>query len=306
MKVVVTGCLGLLGQRLVALCPPDVELTAVDTADHPLFLPERVYRRCDLTDAEQVNELFRRTAPDGVINAAAYTAVDKAEEEPELCRLVNVTAVEHLVRACRRRGTRLIQISTDYVFDGIAGPYDENAAPSPLGVYGKSKWEAEEAVRSGGVPYIIARTMVLYGRSRNRRPEFVGWLIDKLRNGEPVRIVTDQFGNATLNDELATALWRLAASTFTGVIHTAGREIASRYDFALQIASFFDLDASLITPITTAELGQKAPRPLRSGLIVTKAIDELHLDFSDNLGGLKKYKRQMEEERHSLEKEDAL
>ncbi|MDZ7315690.1 MAG: dTDP-4-dehydrorhamnose reductase [candidate division KSB1 bacterium] len=296
MKVLVTGCHGLLGQRLVALRPDSVELVAVDLADAPLFISPAIYRACDLTQQMQVRRLFADTKPDWVIHTAAYTNVDRAEEEPELCRAVNVTAVEYLVQECRRFGATFVQLSTDYVFDGTAGPYDESARPNPLGVYAKSKWEAEEIVKSSGVDFIIARTMVLYGRTVNNRPEFVGWLIDKLRKGERVRIVTDQFGNVTLNDELAAALWRLTQLPFRGIIHLAGRDVLSRYEFSLKIADSFELDAGLITPVTTAELGQKAPRPLRSGLIVKKALEELGLEFSDTAGGLKKYKAQWNKE----------
>ncbi|MDZ7370552.1 MAG: dTDP-4-dehydrorhamnose reductase [candidate division KSB1 bacterium] len=299
MKVLLTGCHGLLGQRLVALRPDFIELVAVDLADTPLFISPAIYRACDLTQSEQVCRLFEDTAPDWVIHTAAYTNVDRAEDEPELCRAVNVKAVEYLVRECCRFGATLVQLSTDYVFDGTSGPYDENARPNPLGVYAKSKWEAEEIIKASGVDFIIARTMVLYGRTLNHRPEFVGWLIDKLRRGERVRIVTDQYGNATLNDELAAALWRLTQLPFRGILHLAGRDVLSRYEFSLKIADCFDLDAGLITPVTTAELGQKAPRPLRSGLIVKKAVEELGLEFSDTAGGLLKYKAQWNKENQS-------
>ena len=290
MNVLITGCLGLLGQRLVELAPPNAKVAATDLEPDPQFMPASLYHPCDLTRFDQVRALFDRLRPDCVINAAAYTNVDRAEDEPDRCRTVNVTAVEHLARLCGSSAL-LIQVSTDYVFDGAAGPYAEDAPTNPLGVYAKSKWEAEQAVRAAGVDHVIARTMVLYGHTRNCRPEFVGWLIDKLAAAEPVRIVTDQFGNATLNDELAQALWRLAFGSFRGVVHVAGTDVLSRYDFSLRIAELFGLDAGLITPITTAELKQKAPRPLRSGLIVDKAVRELGLELSDTVGGLRKYQK---------------
>jgi dTDP-4-dehydrorhamnose reductase len=300
MKVLITGCLGLLGQRLVAHCPDDVEVIATDLSPDPQFIPAEFYRPCDLTQRAQVDDLFERERPDHVINTAAFTNVDGAEDEPELCRLVNVTAVENLAHACRHWRSSICQISTDYIFDGLNGPYSENAVPHPLGVYGQSKWAAEQVLLESAIPFAVARTMVLYGHSRNKRPEFVGWLINKLKNREPERIVTDQIGNATLNDELAVALWQLTRRSFRGVINVAGREIMSRYNFSLRIADVFGLDASLITPIATADLHQKAPRPLRSGLIVDKAVNELDLNLSDIDGGLKKYKRLTENKRYDL------
>lgn len=300
MKVLITGCLGLLGQRLVEHRPDDIEIIATDLSPDPQFLPAEIYCSCDLTQRAQVDELFEQERPDHVINAAAYTNVDGAEDEREVCRLVNVTAVENLVRACRQWRSSICQISTDYIFDGQNGPYDENAVPHPLGVYGQSKWAAEQVLLESSVPFAIARTMVLYGHSRNKRPEFVGWLINKLKNREPVRIVTDQFGNATLNDELASALWQMVRTSFRGIVNVAGRGVMSRYDFSLRVAEIFDLDDSLITPIITADLRQKALRPLRSGLLVDKAMNELNLHLSDIDGGLQKYKRLMENQLRDL------
>jgi dTDP-4-dehydrorhamnose reductase len=300
MKVLITGCLGLLGQRLVEHRPEDVEVIVTDLSLDPQFMPTALYRPCDLTQRAQVDDLFEQEQPDHVINTAAFTNVDGAEDEPELCRLINVAAVENLAHACRRQQASICQISTDYIFDGQNGPYSENAIPHPLGAYGQSKWAAEQVLLEAAVPFAIARTMVLYGHSRNKRPEFVGWLINKLKNRESVRIVTDQIGNATLNDEFAIALWQLTRHSFRGIVNVAGREIMSRYDFSLRIAGVFGLDASLITPITTADLHQKAPRPLRSGLIVDKAVNELDLLLSDMDGGLKKYKLLMENERRDL------
>jgi len=170
------------------------------------------------------------------------------------------------------------------------GPYKETETPSPLGFYGQSKLAAEQVLKGSPLNYTIARTMVLYGVSENDRPDFVGWMIKKLRNKENVHIVTDQIGNTTLSDDLARALWELVRRNYHGIINVAGREIISRYDFALKIAEVFDLDASLINPITTADLKQKAPRPLKSGLIVDKALYSLGLELSNVEEGLLKYK----------------
>lgn len=290
MKVLITGCHGLLGQRLVKYAPPGCDVIATDLSENSQFIPPDIYRPCDLTSRDAVKNLIDSVEPENIINAAAFTDVDGAEDQRDLCWLVNVIAMENLVQAARRVHAGIYHISTDYIFNGHDGPYKENDIPNPLGFYGQSKLAAEQVLKGSPLPFTIVRTMVLYGYSKNNRPDFVGWLIRKLRSGDPVHIVADQLGNTTLNDDLARALWHLVRTSYHGVIHVAGREIVSRYDFAVKIARIFDLNRSLINPISTADFKQKAPRPLNSGLVVDKALYTLGLELSDVEGGLRKYK----------------
>lgn len=294
MKVLITGCHGLLGQRLVKYAPPGIDIIATDLSKDSQFISSNIYHPCDLTSRDTVFHLIDTVQPDDIINAAAYTDVDGAEEKRDLCWLVNVIAMENLVQAARRVHADIYHVSTDYIFNGENGPYKEEDTPNPLGFYGQSKLAAEQVLKGSPLNFTIARTMVLYGVSENSRPEFVGWLIRKLRTGDPVHIVTDQIGNTTLSDDLARALWKLVRRSYHGIVHIAGREIISRYDFALKIAKIFDLNPSLINPITTADFRQKAPRPLKSGLNVDKALYTLGLVLSDVEGGLRKYKALIE------------
>ena len=294
MKVLITGCFGLLGQRLVKYAPSGCDIVASDLADDNKFISADIYRPCDLTNRDAVKDLIDTVQPEKIINAAAFTNVDGAEDQRDLCWLVNVIAMENMVQAARRVHSEIYHVSTDYIFNGQHGPYREHDTPNPLGFYGQSKLAAEQVLKGSPLNTTIARTMILYGVSENNRPDFVQWLIGKLGNGDPVHIVTDQLGNTTLNDDLARALWKLVRTSYHGVVHVAGREIVSRYDFALKIAKVFDLDTSLINPITTADFKQKAPRPLKSGLIVDKAINSLGLELSDVEGGLRKYKALLE------------
>ncbi len=293
MKVLVTGALGLLGQRLIEMTPSPIEVLGVDLADHQDLFPRDAYQSCDLADRPLVRELVESFKPDWILNCAAYTNVDGAEEQRKVCWRANVEVVENLVYAARKVDARIVQVSTDYIFDGKHGPYDENEIPNPLGYYGRSKLAAENVLKSSPVDFAVARTMVLYGVSRNQRPDFVGWLVGQLGGGKPVRIVTDQIGNTTLNDDLAAGMWTIVDKGFQGVVNVAGREIAGRYDFALKIAELFDLDASLISPIETHELNQKAPRPLNSGLIVEKATQLLDMKLSNMEEGIRKYQARL-------------
>jgi len=294
MRVLITGCHGLLGQRLVKYAPPGCDVIATDLSPDHAFIPEKMYRQCDLTNRNEIQNLIDDVRPNDIINAAAYTNVDGAEDERDLCWLVNVIAMENLVQAARRVHSDIYHISTDYIFNGQDGPYLEDDTPHPIGFYGQSKLAAEQVLKGSPLNFTIARTMVLYGVSENHRPDFVGWLINKLRENDPVHIVTDQFGNTTLSDELARAIWQLVRTSYHGIVHVAGTEIVSRFEFAQKIAKVFDLDASLINPISTTDLKQRAPRPLNSGLVVDKAIYSLGLELSDVESGLKKYKALVE------------
>lgn len=291
MRCLVTGCNGLLGQKLMGCAPKDADLLGVDLQPEPV-VSGASYQRVDLGEGEQVLAVVSRFRPDWILNTAAFTDVDGAEKNQFSCWRVNVTAVEHLVTACLQTGARLLHISTDYVFDGRNGPYGETDAPNPLGYYGRSKWAGECALQHPSLHSVIARTMVLYGLGQRVRPNFVTWLIEALRTGRSVRIVTDQFGNTTLADELAEALWRMTALGCRGLYHVAGSEIVDRYTFAVKIAKIFDLDADQIHPITTADLGQQAPRPLKSGLLVDKAMKELGVRLSDVETGLRRLREQ--------------
>jgi dTDP-4-dehydrorhamnose reductase len=292
MRILITGCNGLLGQKLFRLAPAQAVLLGMDLGATPIALASDQYRQVDLGERKHVIDSVGEFGPDWILNAAAYTNVNRAEAERELCWRANVTAVENLAVACRKNRCRLVHVSTDYIFDGQHGPYREEDTPHPIGYYGKSKLASENVLKSSPISFAVARTMVLYGHAPQVKADFVSWLIDSLQRGKLVRIVTDQYGNTTLADELAAGIWRIAERSAEGFFHIAGTEIIDRYSFALKIAEVFDLDKGLITPISTADLNQEAPRPMKSGLVVEKALHELNLTLSDAEGGLRQLKQQ--------------
>ncbi|MDZ7290895.1 MAG: dTDP-4-dehydrorhamnose reductase [candidate division KSB1 bacterium] len=301
-KVLITGANGLLGQQLVKVFQGDYEVHALDLEPRA-FVPGAIvsgershapekftYHQGDITDRKRLRALVQALVPNFIINAAAFTDVDGSETRRELCWKVNVTGVENLAYAAQKIDARLIHISTDYVFDGKAGPYREHDRPNPLGFYGRSKLASENVLVSSNVNYAIARTMVLYGTGYEIRSNFVTWLLGRLRAGETVQIVDDQFGNPTLASELAGALRILAESGRNDIYHISGREVIDRYHFAIKVAEVFDLDPKLIQPVKTCELKQAAPRPLKSGFDISKAERELGITMSDVIGGLQKFK----------------
>jgi dTDP-4-dehydrorhamnose reductase len=295
-KVLITGANGLLGQRLVRVFQDDYDVIGIGRHTQPR-LPggNFLYRQGDIGERQQLRELVQELVPNIIINAAGFTDVDGSETERELCWRANVTGVENLIYATQKVQARLIHLSTDYVFDGKAGPYNEEARPNldGAGFYARSKLAGENALRNSQINYAIARTMILYGTGYDIRPNFVSWLICQLLSGKSARIVDDQFGSPTLASELASALRALAESGRNGIYHLSGREVLDRYHFALKVAEVFDLDPRLIRPVKTSELKQAAPRPLRSGFDISKAVRELGITMSDAIDGLKKYKSEL-------------
>ncbi len=228
---------------------------------------------CDLTDWKQVQATVAAFKPAIIINTAAVTNVDLNDAQPELAQAVNTRGVEYLMTASEKFA-RLVQISTDYVFDGSAGPYLEADLPNPINVYGQTKLAADLLVleHPGN---LVVRANVLYGGQDGSEASFVRWVIRSLEAGDTIRIVDDQVNNPTLTDHLAQAISRAIDQDGAGLYNYGGLEFLDRYAFACKIARHFGLPADLIEPIKTAELEQLAPRPLSSGLICSKMIVDL-------------------------------
>lgn len=274
--VLITGAAGLLGQKLVTCLARHFRVIAGSRRRRwSIDVPEAQTVYLDITSASACKEAVGDYSPDIIVNAAAYTDVDGCEVHREECWRANVKGVENLTVAARKNMALIVHLSTDYVFDGREGPYREEHLPSPLGYYGKAKLASENAVRMGGVPFAIVRTNVLYGTGKEIKNNFLLWVFDSLRAGKPIRVVNDQWNNATLADDLADGIHLLLQRSKYGVYHMAGREYLNRYEFAARVAQFFGFSPQLITPITTAQLGQKAPRPARGGLVIERAVKEL-------------------------------
>lgn len=295
-RILVVGSNGLLGQKmaeqLLRGTAYHIILSSVEAA--PVRQMESApYHALDITAHKAVRDLVAETRPDVIINCAAMTNVDACETDRELAWKINVEGVEYLADAAKKQHATVVHVSSDYVFDGKNGPYAEGDKPEPLSYYGKSKLASENALRSSGVPHVIARTMVLYGHAAGVKANFALWLVQSLQARQTVRIVDDQIGNPTLVDDLAYGLLRAIEIGKTGLYHIAGRDIVSRYEFAVRLARVFGLDESLIVPIKTASLKQPAARPLKSGLITLKAEVELGYKPSSIEHGLEVLKMQM-------------
>ncbi len=268
MKALIIGCNGLLGQNLLRTRPgPAWDLVGTGLEKAPA-LPESLsgYRSVDVSKRPELEAAIAAFAPDWIFNAAAVTDVDLCERDPALAGLINRDAVGWMAAA----GIPMAHISSDYVFDGEAGPYLEDAPTRPLSVYGATKLESEKLALAHSPRSIIARTMTLWGRGKGSKTSFVDFVRDSLKAGKPVRIVTDQWGNPTLAEDLALGIWKLVEGGHTGTYHVAGSEWNSRHQWAEAIADHYGLDRGLIQSCLTADLKQTARRPLKSGLRTDK------------------------------------
>ncbi len=291
-RVLVFGANGLLGQKLVQVLREDFEVCGAGRKAEPA-VAGLVYSACDLTRPNDVRRLLQEQEPHYVVNAAAYTNVDGCEDDKETCWQVNAHGPGYLAKSAARVGAFLVHVSTDYVFDGREEIYTETAKPHPLSYYGRAKLAGENAVIASGVTWAIVRTMILYGAGVGLRPNFATWLLDRLGQGEPVRIVDDQYGHPTLVDDLAEAIRRILAGKHPGTFHVCGADYVSRYDFARRLAEVFGFDSRLITPIKTADLKQRARRPLRSHFSLEKIRRELDFQPRGIEAGLQTLKQQL-------------
>lgn len=293
-KILITGCHGLLGQKLHDLLSPTNEITGIDlTPETDLAGRAFRYLKLDITERSALIDAVLEVQPNIIINTAAITGVDLCEEEKDLCWRVNVTGVENLIRAAQKINAHLIQLSSDYVFDGQHPPYKETDTTRPLGFYGKSKLASENALRGSTLGHTIVRTQILYGAAPGVRPNFVDFVRKSLEGGGDLGIVDDQVGNPTLADDLARGIARIIQLRQKGIYHISGTESASRYDFARKIAIQFGADPNRIKPQKTEDLKQKAPRPPDSTFCLDKIHDELKFQPRGINDGLFEYKEQL-------------
>jgi len=269
----------MLGENCVRLLMSEGVLLATDL--HPQLITSMPvnYRPLNITATDEVHAVLTEFRPDWVVNCAAYTGVDGSENHREKAWEVNVTGVRNIVDNLLTLGGQIIQISTDYVFDGQSGPYDENAAVNPINYYGQTKLASEHLIVESGLPYVILRTNVLFGNATNPSASFVHWVVTRLTRHEFITVVTDQYGNPTWTNGLAEAIRQVIRDGKTGLFNYGGADYVNRYDFALQIADIYQLERGYIKPITTRELNQKAPRPLRAGLVCEKIKNTFGLEL---------------------------
>lgn len=232
----------------------------------------------DITEKPRTVESVVRLRPSVVVHAAAETNVDLCETDHERARSINVEGTANIAEACARVGAKMILISTDYVFDGSKGNYSEIDEPNPISYYGLSKLEAERIVTSKLPNALVMRASVLYGWHPSKL-NFVTWVIKGLREHQILRVAKDHVNSPTLVDNLARAIHAAIERGSEGLLHVAGSERISRFDFARRIARAFALDENLLVSVEMGDLSWAAKRPRDSSLDVAKAQKELGVEL---------------------------
>jgi dTDP-4-dehydrorhamnose reductase len=262
VKIFITGGSGLLGSKIAEIALEKYEVYTGYCHNKP-ELGEPV--KFDLAKDTGLKAI-QKMKPEVIIHTAALTNVDECESNKELAHELNVKGTRRLVELAKASGTFFVYVSTDYVFPGDNGMYKEEDKPNPINYYGQMKLLGEKYCEC------IARPCVIYGaKPASGKVNFALWIINKLMNGEEVKIVTDQYITPTLNTNLAKMLLEISERRLKGIFHTAGATRVSRYEFALRIADKFGLDKDLILPSRMEELKWIAKRPEDSSLDTSKA-----------------------------------
>jgi len=288
MKALVVGGSGMVGGALLRTLMR-VGIVAVGTC----WAQSRPgMRTLKLPDKDQVKSCFDAERPD-VVFVAVNTpgGADFCEDHAAEPYALNVQGTTNLMACAAEAGSKVVYYSSDYVFDGAKGPYREEDQPCPINVYGRTKWEAEEIIRAATPEHLIIRTTAVFGWDRTSR-NFAMQVWEHLQAGNVFRVPEDQLGNPTLSDYLAEASVRLVQNEARGTFNIVGKDLMPRSELGKALARTMALDPDLIVPVPTVNLGQRAPRPLRGGLIVEKLEKVLNTEPLALHESLKRFRRQ--------------
>lgn len=296
-KVLITGSNGLLGQKLVNLFSDigNFEVFALSKGENRNKTAKNFnYHNINLTNSKELTSLINEIEPHYIVNCAAMTNVDQCQAEKKKCDLINVEAVNTLVKCAKANSIHLVHISTDFIFDGENGPYKEEDKPSPINYYGLSKLKSEGIIINSEIKYTILRTILVFGVVDNMSANnIVLYVKNALENKQEITMVDDQYRMPTFVDDLAQACLQSIERHAYGVFHISSDELLSVYEMAIQIADVFDLDDTLIKRISTDQLNQAAKRPPKTGFILDKAHKVLNFPFSSFKDKLQVFKNQL-------------
>jgi dTDP-4-dehydrorhamnose reductase len=234
------------------------------------------YHEIDLINFKKAEQLIEKIAPHIIVHAAAMSQPNECQASPDLCWKVNVGATRAILRAAERCKSYFIYISTDFVFDGAEGPYDESAIPNPVNLYGESKLLAEEMVQLAKLHWCIIRTVLVYGNKvPGGRSNFVLWVKEKLEADEKIKVVNDQIRTPTYVEDLVKGILLAIMKHAKGIYHISGNDTCTPYELACKIAELTTKDPGLIIPVDASVFPEPAKRPPKTGFIITKATREL-------------------------------
>jgi len=277
--IIITGSNGLLGQKLVKLFLAEkIEFLATSLgANRNPDCPNSYFTSLDVTNIEEVEKLISQNQPSAVIHTAAMTNVDQCEIDHAGCDKLNVDAVKYLWETCKQHNIHFQLLSTDFVFDGEKGNYNELDLPAPLSYYGHSKFKSEQLLTNdSNTNWSIVRTIIVYGTGYNlSRSNLILWALDAIAKGQEMKIVDDQFRAPTWADDLAMGCWLVLKKNQKGIFHISGPETRSILEWVNYIGSHFGWPTKNVVPISSSTLNQVAKRPPLTGFDLTKSSQVL-------------------------------
>lgn len=297
-KVLITGSNGFIGQKMMTeiLTNGNFQLIALSKGNDRYPAAEGyVYIDGDVCNAEQMLEVISLYRPDFIIHTVAMANVEACESDIAACEKVNVEPVKTLLSLAEKYDSHLIHLSTDFVFDGKEGPYKETDTANPLNEYGKSKLAAEKLIQASTSKWTIVRTILVYGVPNDKdRSNLILWVKNSLEAGKKINVVTDHFRMPTLVEDLTKAILNIIDKQAKGIYHISGNELHSIYDIAMKVASFWNLDTSLIQPVNSSTIESSVFRPTYTGFVLDKAIADLDFRSHTLIEGLTLMKKQMQ------------
>jgi len=292
MKILITGANGFLGYYLVQQLL-DKNFSVIATGKGECRLPftdhqNFSYVEMDFTDPFSVHDVFEAAKPDIIVHAGAMSKPDECEMNQMKAYMVNVEGTVQLLINAEEFKSFFVFVSTDFVFNGDTGMYKEEDAPRPVNYYGRTKLEAEEAVKEYENGWAIVRTVLVYGKNHTGRANILSVVKEKLEQGDEYSVVDDQQRTPTYVEDLANAIVSIIEKKIAGIFHISGKDILTPYQMAIKTADFLGLNKSLIKKVTAAEFSQAAKRPAKTGFIIKKARKELGFEPLSFEEGLKK------------------
>lgn len=278
-RILITGSNGLLGQKLVKLfLEQDIPFLATSKGDNRNpDCPAENYQSLEVTNEQEILDFFKIYEFDAVIHTAAMTNVDQCEDDHVGCDKLNVEVVQYIWEACKKHQRHFQLLSTDFIFDGEKGNYNEEDKPNALSYYGASKVKAERILMDDNYQnWSIVRTIIVYGAAyKMTRSNLVQWAISALPKGQTMNIVDDQFRAPTWADDLALGCWLVIDKQQTGIFHISGPETKSILEWVLLIGKHFGWSTESVNPISSTTLNQAARRPPKTGFDLTKSRELL-------------------------------
>ncbi|HEY5968399.1 MAG TPA: SDR family oxidoreductase [Chitinophagaceae bacterium] len=279
MKILVTGANGFLGYYIVEqLLAKKNSVIATGKGECRLPFTHDLnfqWLTMDLTDPFSIHDVFESIKPDVVVHSGAMSKPDECEMDQMKAYLVNVEGTVHLLINSEELKSFFVFLSTDFVFDGERGMYKEEDVPRPVNYYGRTKLEAEEAVKEYEHAWAIVRTVLVYGKNHSGHSNLLKIVREKLEKGEQYSVFDDQVRTPTYVEDLAKGIVSIIEKKAKGIFHLSGKDVLTPYQIAIETAEYLKLDNSLIKKVTAANFSQPAKRPLKTGFIIEKARNEL-------------------------------